>query len=270
VESRPTTLSVTEIGTWRRNPYAIYARRILGLKKLDPLEPDADASDRGMIIHETLDAFVKKYPDILPENSLEDLLALGRKAFAAYKDHPEVWAFWWPRFERIAAWFVDNERTRRASNIKPLQAEAQGQMQLGAFTLKGRADRIDRMPDDTVSIADYKTGSIPTNKEIAAGYEPQLPLLSLIASKGGFKSIGGTTVSELAYWKLGNDPEIKLLKEIEGLTEQARAGLERLIIKFADPATPWQAVPKPDRQPRYDDYAHLARLQEWGRTEEDS
>ena len=51
--------------------------------------------------------------------------------------------------------------------------------------------------------------------------------------------------------------------------QKARVGLEQLIAKFADPATPYQAVPKPDLQPRYDDYAHLARLQEWGRTEED-
>ena len=71
-DKRPKQLSVTEIATWRRNPYAIYARRILGLKKLDPLEPDVDAADRGSVIHEVLDAFMKKHPESLPEKALDD------------------------------------------------------------------------------------------------------------------------------------------------------------------------------------------------------
>jgi ATP-dependent helicase/nuclease subunit B len=52
------------------------------------------------------------------------------------------------------------------------------------------------------------------------------------------------------------------------LTDESRAGLERLIEKFSDPATPYQAVPKPQLQPRFDDYAHLSRMAEWGRTSE--
>jgi ATP-dependent helicase/nuclease subunit B len=42
--------------------------------------------------------------------------------------------------------------------------------------------------------------------------------------------------------------------------------LNRLIETFAKATTPYHAVPKPQYQPRYDDYAHLARLSEWGRT----
>jgi ATP-dependent helicase/nuclease subunit B len=60
-----------------------------------------------------------------------------------------------------------------------------------------------------------------------------------------------------------------ITESIDTLAEAACKGLERLIEKFADPATPYQAVPKPDYRPRYDDYAHLARLAEWGRTGEE-
>ena len=56
---------------------------------------------------------------------------------------------------------------------------------------------------------------------------------------------------------------------VAGLAEQAREGLKQLIAAFADPATPYQAIPKPGSRPRYDDYAHLARLAEWGRTLEE-
>ena len=215
-ESRPTQLSVTEIGTWQRNPYAIYAKHILKLNALDPLETEPEAAERGTIIHNALDAFVKKFPQDLPANALDELLALGREAFVEYEEYPEVQAFWWPRFERVAEWFIEKESERRASGITVLQGEAKGRISLDRFTLKGRADRVEKLPDGTLGIVDYKTGYVPSQKEVAAGYEPQLPLLALIASEAGFDGIGASPVTELAYWKLngGRDgSEIKPLKK---------------------------------------------------------
>ncbi|HEY4125517.1 MAG TPA: double-strand break repair protein AddB [Rhizomicrobium sp.] len=271
--ARPQTLSVTNIGTWRRNPYAIYARYILKLKKLDPLEAQADASDKGSIIHDALDRFIRKFPDHLPPQALDELLAIGRDVFKPYQETPEVGAFWWPRFERIAAWFVDEERARRASGIAVMKSEADGAIPiLEGFTLKGRADRIDRLPDGTLAIIDYKTGATPTKGDVKSGIEPQLPLLALIAAQGGFKDIEPAQTAELAYWKLtgGSEPvSVQTVNEpVEILMETTQAGLEVLVKQFADPQTPYQAIPKPNLQPHYDDYAHLARLAEWGRTED--
>jgi ATP-dependent helicase/nuclease subunit B len=268
--SRPTQLSVTEIGTWQRNPYAIYAKCILGLRKLDPLDADIDMADRGTVIHEALDRFIKKYPDRLPQNALEELLVLGRKLFAAYDEHPQAKAFWWPRFERIAAWFAANEQERRAEGIKVLKAEATGKIALNGFTLKGRADRIDRLADGTLAIIDYKTGTTPKAEDVKQGLEPQLPLLALIAEQNGFDGVDAARVGEIAYWKLSGGHDVAAMQpvkgEIEQLSQEARTGLEKLIKKFADPATPYLAVPRPNYRPRYDDYGHLARLAEWGRT----
>ena len=47
LEARPTRLSVSSIEQWRRDPYGLYARRILGLEALDPLEAELGAADRG-------------------------------------------------------------------------------------------------------------------------------------------------------------------------------------------------------------------------------
>lgn len=271
VAARPLQLSVTEIGTWRRNPYAIYAKHVLKLIKLDPLEAEIDASDRGTMIHAALDQFIKTHPKALPDQALNELLKMGRAVFASYDEHPEVKAFWWPRFERIAGWFIEHETELRAQGIYPLQAEAKGHTMFGPFTLKGRADRIDSLPDGNLSIIDYKTGGVPSLADVKAGYEPQLPLLALIAVRGGFENVAVTDVAELAYWKLNGGRDIAELApvkaDISNLMSAAAEGLHELIAQFNDSATPYLAAPKPRWQPHFDDYAHLARMAEWGRTE---
>ena len=58
----------------------------------------------------------------LPADPLAALLALGEKHFAPLQDFPEARAFWWPRFMRIARWFVAWETQRRA-NATAIHAE---------------------------------------------------------------------------------------------------------------------------------------------------
>ncbi len=268
--ARPRKLSVTEIETWMRDPYAIYARHALRLRALDPIAADPGASDRGQIIHDTLDAFVREYPGPLPHDALDRLIALGRERFGPLlRSHPDVWAFWWPRFERVAGWFVDLERERRP-RLRPLATEVPGRLELsgpgGPFTLTAKADRIDRGPDGLVVI-DYKTGTPPSTREIELGFAPQLPLEAAIAAAGGFSGVDKGAVAELTFWRLsGGDPagEEKPVKgDPAALGEEARAGLEALIAQFDDPNTPYRSRPRPAMAPRYTDYAHLARVQEW-------
>ena len=45
-----------------RDPYAIYARRVLRLEALEPIAADPGAAERGQFIHQALDAFVKPTP----------------------------------------------------------------------------------------------------------------------------------------------------------------------------------------------------------------
>ncbi|ALG70395.1 helicase I [Azospirillum thiophilum] len=270
LSARPRKLSVTEIETWMRDPYAIYARHALRLRALDPIAADPGASDRGQIIHDTLDAFVREHPGPLPHDALDRLIALGRDRFGPLlRSHPDVWAFWWPRFERVAAWFVDLERERRP-RLRPLATEVPGRLELsgpgGPFTLTAKADRIDRGPDGLVVI-DYKTGTPPGTREIELGFAPQLPLEAAIATAGRFSGIDAAPVAELTFWRLsGGDPagEEKPVKgDPAALAEEAKAGLEALIARFDDPDTPYRSRPRPAMAPRYTDYAHLARVQEW-------
>ncbi len=268
VAARPRTLRLTEIGTWMRNPYAIYARHVLALKPLDPVDADPGAAERGTILHKALHEFLKVYPDGMPKDALPKLLDAGRAAFGSALERPGVAAFWWPRFERVARWFVESASQ---PGVRTLATEVAGQFEItapaGPFMLRARADRIDRLPDGGLAVIDYKTGGVPAKKDVEAGIEPQLPLEALIASAGGFEGVPEGVVVELAYWRLtGRDPagEIKPL-DGDPMTAAAEAleGLSALIAAFDDPDQPYAAHPDPDRPVPYDDYAHLARVKEW-------
>ena len=269
VTVRPRRLSVTAVGTWMTNPYAVYARHILGLKPLDPIDADAGAAERGQVIHEALSAFIRAGGG--DGDALERLLRHGDAAFARLDAWPEARAFWWPRFERIAQWFVAREAGRGAS-VAQSATEVAGTLSLsgplGSFQLTARADRIDCGTDGALEIIDYKTGAVPTDKQIIAGYAPQLPLEALIAAAGGFDDLPAASVSTLAHWRLsGGSPagEVKepRIADAATLMAQAERGLKRLIDRFDAPDTPYLARPRPDFVPRFDDYAHLARVLEW-------
>ena len=274
--ARPRRLSVTRIEVWMRDPYAIYARYIMGLKPLEPLDADPGAADRGTAVHHALDAFVRRYPDDLPDDALPLLLAAGREAFGPMLNRPGVRAFWWPRFERIARWFLALERSRRP-DIRPVATEVVGKLVLagpgGDFLLTATADRVDRLPDGGLQIIDYKTGGLPTRRELESGGAPQLPLEAAIALAGGFEGLPGADIGGLSFWRLtgGSTPgEVKPVKmDAAEAAARARAGLEALIAAFDDPATPYRARPRPDMALRFGDYDHLARLGEWSAAGED-
>lgn len=268
--ARPRRLSVTRIETWMRDPYALYARTVLSLKALPALDADPGAAEFGILIHAALETFLKRYPDRLPDDVRGALIEIGRAAFQDAAAPPGVWAFWWPRFERIATWLGDPEAERRAA-VTQIVSEGHGRLVLdapgGPFTLTAKADRIDILRDGTLAILDYKTGAPPTNAEVKRGLAPQLPLEAAIARAGGFEGVPAATVWRLDYWRLsgGRRPgEICPIKgDPEALADQALTQLERLVARFDDPGVPYPARPRPQWALRFNDYAHLAREKAW-------
>ena len=268
VEARPRRLSVTQIESWMRDPYAIYARHVLRLRALDPLDADPGAADRGLAIHAALDAFLRAYPAALPDDAYPRLLEFGRAAFGAALERPGVRAFWEPRFERIARWFVEFERARRRE-WRTLATEVSGSAMLpgpaGPFELTATADRIDIGLDGRLAVIDYKTGAPPKRDDVLSGYAPQLPLEAVIAQAGGFPQTPAAEVATLEFWRLAGGWRAAEIASFaaDGAASAARDGLVRLIARFDDPATPYRARPRPDAAPRYSDYEHLERLREW-------
>lgn len=271
--ARPRQLSATRIETWMRDPYALYAEKILGLRALKPLDADPSVADYGTAVHQALDAFLRAHPGALPADALDRLLDFGRQAFGAALVRPGVWAFGWPRFRRAAAWFVEIERKLRAAGRSTLATETRGRLTLGGFTLTAEADRIDRQADGGLAIVDYKTGTVPSQKEVLAGYAPQLPLEAAILRAGGFDGVPAARLGGLEYWRLagGNEPgAIKPMREsTDRLADEALAGLQGLVRVFDNPATPYEARPNPGKAPKHSDYLHLARIKEWAILDEE-
>jgi ATP-dependent helicase/nuclease subunit B len=269
-EARPTDLWVTDIETLMRDPYSVYAKRILELVPLDPLDADPGVREHGSIIHDVLERFARSHPAALPDDADEQLTLLGLEAFARFRDQPEMQALWWPRFREIARWFLEQESERRAA-IERIMAEVRGELRLGPdgrYTIRARADRLEVRRTGGIGIADYKTGTIPSLADIKAGLSPQLPLEAAIARSGGFGGLAGT-VEALEHWPLKASATSSAIKpagtgvDLEELIASAVDGVERLFGHFADPATPFFAVPRPEVAPRYNAYEHLARIKEW-------
>jgi len=280
VELVPRSLSVTEVETLVRDPYAVYARHVLGLDPLDELATPPGASDRGSIIHEAVGKFAETWPTGLPADPLAELMTLGEDAFRDLEAYPDVRAQWWPRFTRIAQGHVGWERQRRPG-LERVLAEVSGRLEipLGAgdsFTLRGRADRIEIGRDGVMTIVDFKTGQAPTAKEVFAGFAPQLTLEAHMLRQGAFpEAPAGTWPVNLVYVQMsGGEPPIteKPVKpgkdETRSVDDIIRAhaeGFVKLISRYRAGGAAWPARPYAKYARRYNDYDHLARVREWAR-----
>jgi ATP-dependent helicase/nuclease subunit B len=275
VEARPTRLSVTEIEHWLRDPYTIYAKHILRLTPLEAVDTAPGAGDRGTVIHGAIGEFTQQFAKCLPADPLAELLALGRKHFAAVDDYPEAKAFWWPRFERIARWFTVWEAERRAA-LEALHAETRGEIEIPLGTrslrLSARADRIERLADGRYALLDYKTGQVPTAPQVSCGLVPQLTLEAAILRAGKFPDIAAdASVAALIYVSIkGGQPagENKIISWKDSTpdaeADKALAALTKVAKRFEDLATPYRSRERPMFQRRaYGVYDHLARVKEW-------
>ena len=271
VDARPRSFSATEIDDWIADPYSIYAKRVLELRPKDDLDRPIDAALRGNLVHDSLAAFLRAFPEgPLPDNALAELRSLARAVFDPHWQHPTIRHFWWPAFETIAAWFIETE-TRRRAGIETSHAEVEGSIDLAApagdVTFGARADRIDRLAGGGLAVLDYKTGETPSKAKVAGRRRTQLLVEAVIAAHGGFEGIDADDVTQMEYWRLTGrrgEPGKQTDVRPEGWSAAEDAAmLARLAADFDSEATPYASRPDPAIGPSFPRYDHLARVDEW-------
>lgn len=264
---RPAKLPVTDIRTLIRDPYAIYAKRILGLFKLNPLRAEADARLRGSVLHAVMEQFTRDRPEAeTPDAARARLSATAATVLADQVPWPAARLLWQARLDRAADVIL-------AAGARPgaraLVIEQTGVATLPAlgFTLTARADRIDELSDGRIHIFDYKTGSPPSKRE-QEHFEKQLILTAAIVEHGGFTELGGPrSVEGVTYVALGSNSRLETTPLTPEDIGVAWEGLATLIAAYLNPAKGY-ASRRAMQWTRFPgDYDHLARFGEWEMTE---
>ena len=267
-DARPRVLSVTRVETLLRDPYAIYASKILKLDKLDALGVVAGPAEIGRLFHAVFEDYVRQLQSDAPDLAL---------AHAIFKTHAEAYGFdaeeqrfWGDRLDMALQWFVEWHHARLSEGA-PALIEGEGGINISAsgeaFRITARADRIDLLKDGTARIFDYKTGAPPTLKQEKT-FSPQLPITGLIVERGGFEKLGERRVQGFDYLRTlsrrndGKDDVGSSGERARELIAEAETHLKSLIDHFDDPSTSYPSQPRAEYVARFGDYDHLARRRE--------
>lgn len=260
--ARPRELSVTQVETLIRDPYAVYAAKILRLRPLDPPGRTPDALSRGIVIHKALDEFVTATPGGLPPDADAVYRATIGRALLANAPWPAVRAIWTARLNRAARWFLDGEAERRRRGV-PARREVSGRREVPGldhpFAITARADRIDMTPERRVAIYDYKSGNAKSEAEIGA-FHLQLPLEAAIAASGGFDGVPPSDVVHLELLYFGNREARRIDPADVALIWDRFRGL---VARYQHEETPFIARLRPQKISWAGDFDHLARFGEW-------
>ncbi|PIE08300.1 MAG: double-strand break repair protein AddB [Rhodobacterales bacterium] len=264
LNARPKQLSVTRIAKLVRDPYAIYAEKVLGLTPLWPLNPSPDAPSRGTILHEVMERFVNETPSGEdPRDARERLMAVAEAVLEDRAPWPAARVLWLAKLARIADGFLADEAARR-TRATPAATEARGKFRLNSvdFTLTASADRIDRSAEGALYIYDYKTGTIPTKKQQQL-FDKQLLLEAVIAEAGGFADLAPAPVMQVAYIGLGANTRFEPMPVAPEDVAATGNDLQTLIRAYHTRAQGYTARRMPEKQSFAGDYDHLSRFGEW-------
>ncbi|MET0361253.1 MAG: double-strand break repair protein AddB, partial [Sphingobium sp.] len=270
--ARPLDIAVTDVDRLKADPYGFYARRILRLSPLDPVDADPSAAWRGTAVHDVLEQWLKQ-----DQARPAALMTRAHALLAGATQHPVMRILWQPRLMLAIEWIAQTVAAQHEEGRSILFGEEWGDATIAGVKLYGKADRVDRAPDGSLIVVDYKTGKAPSAAQVKAGYSLQLGLLALIAQEGGFKPVApGSIAGGFEYWSLGRNTEGGFGKIASPVHPTGARGaivtdqfVDLVARQFIEVATayltgmaPFAARPHPDA-PVFTDYDHLMRLDEW-------
>lgn len=264
---RPRKLSASQIEILMRDPYYIYAQKILHLYQLPSLDRSKEVFDFGTIVHETMEEFCREYnSSYYPSDAAEKLMSIGMRKFAEKNIEKEVVTFWQPRLKAFIDMVLEHEKECRP-RIKKIYSETEGEIMFkrkgGDFLITGKADRLDETDEGCINVIDYKTGYGRSSSEIEKVTAPQLPVEALIVQNGGYKEVGKKNVSGMQYWALKGKQGFTDEKQSQEAIIKIKEALQKLIDEFDKKERPYLTKPILGGSGQYGDYDHLSRFLEW-------
>ena len=261
-----TEISVTQVTRLIRDPYALYAEKILRLRPLQPLHPDPDDPRlRGMLLHDIAEQVTRDLALIGPDPAaLEaNFRAIAARALADQVPWPAARAFLAARLDAIAGPLAADDAAR-LTRQQPVVVEGAGGAALpqSGVRLTARPDRLDREDSGAVWVYDYKSGTLPTQKQIDA-FDKQLPLTGALVLRGAFAGLGPAPLAGAAYIQLGREGKTEPRDVTEETANEAWARLDTLLMQYQTGARGFTALRAIERGGNPGDYAHLARFGEW-------
>lgn len=270
---RDVPIAVTGLDRLRGDPYQFYASDILRLRAWDALDAEPTAAWKGTAVHAILQHWHQEGGELLP---------IAETELAKMSAHPLVRGLWWPRLVEALKWVEKEIATLAEQGREVVVSEATGHIVYKGVRIHGRADRIDRLPDGTLGIVDYKTGSPPSARRVEEGFALQLGLIGLMAREGAFSDAEDRPVmgepSRFEYWSLAKSKKsdtgfgecsepIREGKKQSGIPREdflpeTERYLAEAIDRWIKGSEPFTARLNPDL-PGYTDYDQLMRLDEW-------
>ncbi|WP_341755029.1 PD-(D/E)XK nuclease family protein [Candidatus Tisiphia endosymbiont of Ptychoptera albimana] len=255
----PEIISVTDIEMLVRNPYSFYAKKILNLRSKDMIGQEPKISEFGSFVHKVLEQYSKNY-DKLENNKVGLILEISNNILQNTILPAYTQKIWQIKFIPIAESFIEFDEKRR-SDFQYIYSECRGEILLNIggqeLTIIGVADRIEVDKLGAAVIIDYKTGSLPSKKDVEAGLSPQLIIEALMLQEGGF-AMKVHSVKQVTYVKISSSKPIIQTLEID-LTKEDLDRHKQGMMRVLEYYVTNKNFPYDIDLLKYDDYAHLAR-----------
>ncbi|MEA3354349.1 MAG: PD-(D/E)XK nuclease family protein [Campylobacterota bacterium] len=189
IDLRSQEWSATSLKAYLTCKRKYYLSYIAGIKDhVVSIKPQS--FDIGNIIHNALEDAVKT--DNLNEIYLNNYLTKESKNNPYLVLELELWK------KRLLK-FLEFEEQRKNDGIETVEAEKPFKLQYNGITIKGKIDRIDKYPDNTYEILDYKTSAslkVDTIKNYEDSKDFQLEFYYLASRDRMIKDVGYYTLSD--------------------------------------------------------------------------